>query len=88
MSQQEPTEPYVYQPDPAKSLEDKAWALSGPGASDYEGKRFTKAEAQQELARLKIRLELDAFDAGRRCKCGALMTHYRLGGWKCRRGCV
>lgn len=56
MSQREPTAPYVYQPDPAKSLNDRAWAISGPGAADYEGKRFTKAEAEEELSRLMSRL--------------------------------
>lgn len=88
MSQAEPTEPYVYQPDPAKSLEDKAWAISGPGADDYKGKRFTKAEAELELKRLMTRLCLNLLDMARRCeKCGRTMAHYRVGGWKCLRGC-
>jgi hypothetical protein len=46
MSQREPDRPYAYQPDPAKSVEDKAWAVSGPGTEKYQGKRYTKAEAE------------------------------------------
>jgi hypothetical protein len=88
MSQDEPTEPYVYQHDPDKTLEDKSWAISGPGAKEYAGLRFTKAEAERELKRLKTRLEIKAFDMGRRCeKCGGKMAHYRLRGWKCLGGC-
>jgi hypothetical protein len=86
MSQREPTEPYVYQPDPAKSVEDKAWAIAGPGAKDYEGKRFTKAEAEHQLKVLMTRLSLNLLDMARRCeKCGGVMAHYRLYGYRCMR---
>lgn len=94
MSQREPTEPYVYQPDPAKSIEDKAWAVSGPGTEAYHGKRFTKVDAEQLVNLLKTQIEvkhlIDAEMGGaRRCdKCGGSMSHSRLVGWRCLRRCV
>jgi len=88
MSQKEPTQPYVYQPDPAKTLEDKAWAIAGPGTAEYEGKRFTKAEAERQLKVLMTRLCLNLLDMARRCeRCGGQMAHYRLGGWQCVKRC-
>lgn len=86
MSQQEPKEPYVYQPDPSASLESLAWAVSGPGTKDYEGKRYTKADAEAIVRMLKIRAAIDALvgNGGRRCeKCGGQMAHYRLWGYRC-----
>lgn len=94
MSQREPTEPYVYQPDPAKSIEDKAWAVSGPGTEAYHGKRFAKVDAEQLVNLLKAQIEvkhlIDAeMGGGRRCdKCGGSMSHSRLFGWRCLRRCV
>lgn len=61
MSQKEPDRPYVYQPDSAKSVNDKAWAVSGPGAEAHQGKRYTKAEAEAIAEKLHDHREHEWF---------------------------
>ena len=57
MSDQERTEPYVYQPDPVNSPRyPRIYALGGPGVpSELQGKRYTREEAQEALASLPPR---------------------------------
>ncbi len=55
MSDYQPTKPYVYQPDPVNSPDyPRIYALAGPGIpKEYQGKRYTKAEAEDALAALE-----------------------------------
>lgn len=56
MSDIEPTEPYVYQPEPVDSpLAPRLWSVSGPGAEDFQGIRLEKKHAKS-LARLLLRV--------------------------------
>lgn len=53
MSTAEPRGPYVYQPGvPDGSLNPRIYALAGPGAEAFDGKRFTRDEAHRELREL------------------------------------
>lgn len=86
MSQKEPCEPYVYQPDAAKSVYDKAWTISGPGTDAYIGKRFTKEEAERELKKIMARLAANLIEMCRTCKCGGKLFLVQ-DNWYCARGC-
>jgi len=55
MSQHQPTEPYVYQPGALSEGSERIWGVGGPGTKGHEGKRYTKAEAERIVARLKVR---------------------------------
>jgi hypothetical protein len=46
MSDQEPTECYVYQPGPWQPGDDpKIFAIAGPGSEPYRGNRYTQDQA-------------------------------------------
>jgi hypothetical protein len=96
MSQQAPTKPYVYQPDPAPPpgidpANCRIWSVGGPGTESYTGvgQRYTRAEADAIVRQLELsaRLtELVGESGGTRCdKCGGQMAHYRLYGYRCMR---
>ena len=58
MSTIEPKAPYIFQPDPPYrpdgTRNERIYAIAGPGTElKYAGKRFTKAEAEMELAALR-----------------------------------
>lgn len=74
MSNFEPKEAYVYQPDPPfkpdGSRNERIYGISGTMADhDYfSGRRFTKEEAEKELARYKELTALRAVaEAGEKC---------------------
>lgn len=54
MSDFKPTEPYVYQPIGAVNAppDGRIFGLAGPGAESLRDQRFTRAEAELELAKL------------------------------------
>jgi len=53
MSQQEPTRPYVFQPEPVNSpLAPLLFAVAGPGSEAHEGMRYTKEQAAEIVRRL------------------------------------
>lgn len=55
MSDFEPTEPYVYQPEGAYSpLYPRIYGIGGPGAEHLRKQRFTKVEAEEALAALLV----------------------------------
>lgn len=57
MSSKEPTGPYVYQPEPVNSpLYPRIFAVGGPGAEDYDGQRFTRADANRIVEKLRFRV--------------------------------
>ena len=55
MSNFEPKEPYVYQPDGINSPDyPRIYALAGPGVPlKYQGKRYVKEDAESILNKLK-----------------------------------
>lgn len=57
MSDWEPTKPYIYQPEPVFAKDGtpnvRIYGVAGPGAEDYWGQRFTRAEAERILAKIK-----------------------------------
>lgn len=55
MSNYQPNQPYVYQPDPVNSPDyPKIYALAGPGVpKKYQGKRYTKGEAENVLTKIQ-----------------------------------
>lgn len=59
MSDIRPKAPYIYQPDPPFNKDgtrnERIYALAGPGAEQFGGKRFTRPEAEVELQRLQER---------------------------------
>jgi hypothetical protein len=56
MSQQDPRTPYIYQPEPPTNPDGRYYAIAGPGSEDLQTMRFTREEAERELAGLKARL--------------------------------
>ena len=65
MSTIEPTEPYVYQPEPVNSpLSPRLWSVAGPGAEGFSGIRLTKEHANKLAGLLKFRRDaLDEMNA-------------------------
>ena len=55
MSNYQPTEPYVYQPEPMSSPDyPRIYALAGPGVpKEYKDKKYTKEEAKAALIEIK-----------------------------------
>lgn len=85
MSQQQPKEPYVYQPGSIGDS-DRIFGVGGPGAEEYEGKRFTKQEAERVVNKLRLDRLIKESLGERLCsKCGGAMAHYRLYGYRCMR---
>lgn len=56
MSDREPTEPYVYQPEPVTSpLAPRLWSIAGPGTDGWDGVRLTKEHANKLVGLLRLK---------------------------------
>jgi hypothetical protein len=55
MSQAEPTEPYVFQPGPVNDPSGKIYGVSGPGTEEYQGKKYTKEDAEWIVKKLRMK---------------------------------
>lgn len=68
MSQQKPTECYVYQPDPdvPGAPEARIYSVGGPGSEIYSGRgqRYTKAEAERIATAVNAKRRLFALPIG------------------------
>ena len=73
-------------PRMTSNIADEACAIMHTNAIKERGDKIVACCKESDLLKLNAMRQGESPSDGRRCeKCGALMYHSRLGGWKCSR---